>query len=52
MCSVESGVEQYWEVPCASFVVQCSTSVPCARFVVQSSTGDCSVQDLQYKVVL
>ena len=37
-CGIWSG-KQYWEVPCASSVVQCST-------------GKCLVQDLLYKVVL
>ena len=50
-CGVWSG-KQYWEVPRASFVVECSIPVQCARFVVESSAGDCSVQDLLYQVVL
>ena len=64
LCSTTS----YWNVFCASFVVQSSTGkcfvqalqykvVLGASFVVQSRTGKCFVQEywvqaLQYKVVL
>ena len=43
LCSAQ----QYWEVLCASFVVERSAGkVLCARFVVQSGTGTCFVQVL------
>ena len=57
---------EVWSVKCGVLSVKCGEvnvecgvcnakwywGVPCASSVVQSSTGNYSVQDLQYKVVL